>query len=188
MGVAVTVEEPSSGEPTRRRDERVLNSPQLDSLFARVRANAPTHAVTVPRTMVARPAPATYVIAVCSCKGGVGKSTIALNLAVSLATLRQRVGLLDADVHAPDLPLMVGLKRTTPSTGWQLTRAGGLDSTPLEPVEAHGIRLMSSGFIVAEDQALTWNADLIGLLLNQLIWSTNWGTLDYLVIDMPPGT
>jgi ATP-binding protein involved in chromosome partitioning len=188
MGVAVTVEEPSSGEPTRRRDERVLNSPQLDSLFARVRANAPTHAVTVPRTMVARPAPATHVIAVCSGKGGVGKSTIALNLAVSLSGLGQRVGLLDADVHAPDLPLMVGLKRTAPTTSWQLTRAGGLDRTPLEPVEEHGIRLMSSGFIVAEDQALTWNADLIGLLLNQLIWSTNWGTPDFLVIDMPPGT
>lgn len=138
--------------------------------------------------MIDRPAPATHVIAVCSGKGGVGKSTIALNLAVSLAAAGLRVGLLDADVHAPDIPLMVGLKRSAPATGWQLTRAGGLDRTPLEPVEKFGIQLMSSGFIVSEDQALTWGADLVGLLLNQLIWSTTWGTLDFLVIDMPPGT
>jgi ATP-binding protein involved in chromosome partitioning len=137
--------------------------------------------------MVNRPAPAAHVVAVCSGKGGVGKSTVALNLAVALATKGSRVGLLDADVHAPDIPLMVGLKRSAPAEGWQLSRAGGLDRTPLEPVERHGVLLMSSGFIVSEDQVLTWNADLIGLLLNQLIWSTTWGNLDFLVIDLPPG-
>jgi ATP-binding protein involved in chromosome partitioning len=83
---------------------------------------------------------------------------------------------------------MVGLKRSAPATGWQLTRAGGLDRTPMEPIEECGIKLMSSGFIVSEDQALTLNADLVGILLNQLIWSTAWGKLDFLIIDMPPGT
>jgi ATP-binding protein involved in chromosome partitioning len=135
-----------------------------------------------------RPAPAAAVVAVCSGKGGVGKSTLALNLAAALGAGGARVGLLDADVHAPDIPLMVGLKRTVQATGWQLSRPGGLERTPLEPVSRYGIQLMSSGFIVAENQALTWTADLVALLLNQLIWSTAWGPLDYLVIDLPPGT
>ena len=175
-----------SSEPVRERDERVLNSPRMDSLLAGLRGASAASAASMPT--VDRPAPAEYVIAVCSGKGGVGKSTIALNLAVSLAAGGLRVGLLDADVHSPDIPLMVGLKRSAPATGWQLSRAGGFDHTSLEPIEEFGIHLMSSGFIVSEDQALTWNADLVGLLLNQLIWSTAWGKLDFLVVDMPPGT
>ena len=155
----------------------------MDSLLAGLRG--PAAAASGSMKLFDRRAPAAHVIAVCSGKGGVGKSTVALNLAVSLATDGSKVGLLDADVHAPDIPLMVGLKRSAPSSGWQLTRAGGLDD-PLEPRGAR--RLMSSGFIVSEDQALTWNADLVSLLLNQLIWSTMWGELDFLVIDMPPGT
>lgn len=134
------------------------------------------------------PAPAPSVIAVCSGKGGVGKSTIALNLAAALAAAGDRVGLLDADVHAPDIPLMLGLARRTPATGWTLARAGGLRRTSLEPVECHGVRLMSTGFIVAEDQPVTWTADLVSVLLNQLLWATVWGELDHLVIDLPPGT
>jgi ATP-binding protein involved in chromosome partitioning len=158
----------------------------MDALFAAVAKAAPLS--NPARHMFQRPPPAGNVVAVCSGKGGVGKSTVALNLAVSLAAEGLGVGLLDADVYGPDIPLMVGLKRTKPATSWQLARAGGLDHTPLEAVEAYGVRLMSSGFIISEDQALTWNADLIGLFLNQLIWSTVWGKLDYLIIDLPPGT
>jgi ATP-binding protein involved in chromosome partitioning len=132
--------------------------------------------------------PARTVIAVCSGKGGVGKSTVALNLAAALAAGGDRVGLLDADVHAPDIPLMVGLARRAPARQWVLARAGGLSRTPLEPVERHGVRLMSTGFIVGEDQPVAWTADLVGALLNQMLWSTVWGDLDYLVLDLPPGT
>jgi ATP-binding protein involved in chromosome partitioning len=128
------------------------------------------------------------VIAVCSGKGGVGKSSVALNLAVALAAEGERVGLLDADVHAPDIPLMVGLARSRPAAQWTLSRAGGLDRTRLEPVDSFGVRLMSTGFIVAEDQAIAWTADLVSALLNQLIWATSWGELDRLVVDLPPGT
>jgi ATP-binding protein involved in chromosome partitioning len=134
------------------------------------------------------PPPASAVIAVCSGKGGVGKSTVALNLAVALAADGARVGLLDADVHAPDIPLMVGLRRSAPAKGWTLSRAGGPGRAGPEPVERYGIKLMSSGFIVSEDQAVVLTAGLAGALLAQLIWSTRWGTLDYLVIDLPPGT
>jgi ATP-binding protein involved in chromosome partitioning len=128
------------------------------------------------------------VIAVCSGKGGVGKSSVALNLAVALAADGERVGLLDADVHAPDIPLMVGLARSRPARQWTLSRAGGLGRTALEPVDCFGVRLMSTGFIVAEEQAIAWTADLVSALLNQLIWSTAWGGLDRLVVDLPPGT
>jgi ATP-binding protein involved in chromosome partitioning len=134
------------------------------------------------------PPPAPSVIAVCSGKGGVGKSSIALNLATALAAEGERVGLVDADVHGPDLPLMVGLARRKPARQWMLARAGGLNRTPLEPVTVHGVKLMSTGFIVAEDQAMAWTADLVNLLLHQLLWSTTWGELDRLILDLPPGT
>lgn len=128
------------------------------------------------------------MIAVCSGKGGVGKSSVALNLAVACAEAGERVGLLDADVHAPDIPLMVGLARRRPAQQWTLSRPGGLGRTPLEPVDCYGVRLMSTGFIVAEDQPVAWTADLVTVLLHQLIWSTTWGGLDRLVVDLPPGT
>jgi ATP-binding protein involved in chromosome partitioning len=134
------------------------------------------------------PPPAAEVVAVCSGKGGVGKSTVALNLAAALAADGYRVGLLDADVHAPDIPLMVGLARRVPATQWVLARRGGLARTKLEPVDRYGIRLMSTGFLFGEDQPVAWTADLVQALLNQLIWSTTWGELDYLLIDLPPGT
>jgi ATP-binding protein involved in chromosome partitioning len=132
--------------------------------------------------------PARSIIAVCSGKGGVGKSTLALNLAVALAIGGDRVGLLDADVHAPDIPLMVGLARHRPTSSWMLSRPGGFGGTPLEPVERYGVQIMSSGFIVAEDQDLAWTAGLAEALLAQLVWSTRWGPLDDLVVDLPPGT
>ncbi|GAA0924987.1 iron-sulfur cluster carrier protein ApbC [Virgisporangium ochraceum] len=122
----------------------------------------------------------------CSGKGGVGKSTVALNLAVALGLDGTRVGLLDADLHAPDIPLMVGLRRSAPSSGWMLSRAGA--KAALEPVERYGVTVMSSGFIVAEDQAVTLMAGLAGALLAQLVFATEWGDLDVLVIDLPPGT
>lgn len=115
------------------------------------------------------------------------KSTIALNLAVALARTGGRVGLLDADLEAPDIPLMTGIARRAPARRWTLSRVGGFGATPLEPVTRHGIALMSAGFIIAEDQALAWPADMAEALLNQLIWSTQWGPLDTLVIDLPPG-
>ena len=131
-------------------------------------------------------APARRVVAVASGKGGVGKSTLTLNLALALARDGAQVGVLDADLYGPDIPLMVGLKREARARELQLWRLGRPISLP--PVEVHGLKLMSIGFLVGEDQALSLPAISMELLLRQLVNETAWGELDYLLIDLPPGT
>jgi ATP-binding protein involved in chromosome partitioning len=131
-------------------------------------------------------APAHRVLAVASGKGGVGKSTLTLNLALALAKGGAQVGVLDADVYGPDIPLMVGLKRTERAKELKLWRLGRPISLP--PVEVHGLRLMSIGFLLGEDQAVALPGMSVELILRQLVTETDWGELDYLVIDLPPGT
>ena len=126
------------------------------------------------------------MVAVASGKGGVGKSTLTLNLALTLANDGAAVGILDADVYGPDIPLMVGLKRTERAKELQLWRLGRPISLP--PVEVHGLRLMSVGFLLGEDQALSMPAGAIEFVLRQLVTETDWGELDYLLVDLPPGT
>ena len=130
--------------------------------------------------------PARHVIAVASGKGGVGKSTLTLNLALALAVNGARVGVLDAYLYGPDIPLMVGLKREQRAKELQLWRLGRPISLP--PVEVHGLRLMSIGFLLGEDQAVALPAMTAELMLRQLVTETEWGELDYLLIDLPPGT
>jgi ATP-binding protein involved in chromosome partitioning len=133
--------------------------------------------------------PARNVIAVTSGKGGVGKSTVTLNLALALAQRDLRVGLLDADFYGPDIPLMVNLKRSQIRERWLLGRAAGQGgSVTHEPVERYGLKLMSVGFLIGETQALTLPAPLIHGALRQLLHDVSWGKLDYLLIDTPPGT
>jgi ATP-binding protein involved in chromosome partitioning len=134
-------------------------------------------------------APAKTVIAVTSGKGGVGKSTVSLNLALALAQRNLRVGLLDADFYGPDIPLMVNLKRSQIGERWLLGRAAS-QGGPVrhEPVERYGLKLMSVGFLISEAQALTLPAPLIYSALRQLLRDVAWGSLDYLLIDTPPGT
>ena len=111
-------------------------------------------------------------------KGGVGKSTVALNLAVALSSQGAKVGLLDADIYGPSLPLMSG---TT-------ARPNSKDGKKLEPLEAFGLKLMSIGFLIDPDQALVWRGPMVTGALLQLLRDVNWGELDYLVMDLPPGT
>ena len=118
------------------------------------------------------------VIAVSSGKGGVGKSTTAVNLALALAAEGARVGLLDADIYGPSLPLMMGL------TG----RPESKDGKTMAPLVNHGVQVMSIGFIVEADQAVVWRGPMATQALDQLLRQTNWSDLDYLLIDMPPGT
>jgi ATP-binding protein involved in chromosome partitioning len=127
------------------------------------------------------------VVVVASGKGGVGKSTVSLNLAVALAEHGVAVGLLDADVYGPDIPRMVNLTRTNPLSAWTLWKRPGR-ALEIPPVERFGVRIMSAGFLLAEDQPLAWSADLVRLVLRQLLANVAWGPLDYLVVDLPPGT
>ncbi len=123
---------------------------------------------------------ATNIIGVASGKGGVGKSTIAVNLAVSLAAMGRRVGFLDADVHGPSAPLMFGMEDQKPEDA-------NAEGKPY-PLEAFGVKLMSMGFFVERDNAVIWRGPIVGNFIKQLLTDVDWGELDDLIIDFPPGT
>jgi len=122
------------------------------------------------------------IIAVASGKGGVGKSTVAANLAVALVRTGAKVGLLDADIYGPSIPLMFGLEGAQP-VGKEVD-----GKTRILPVEQFGIKILSIGFFVKPEQALIWRGAMATNALNQLINDTEWGELDYFIIDLPPGT
>lgn len=122
------------------------------------------------------------IIAISSGKGGVGKSTIAANLAVSLAKTGAKVGLMDADIYGPSIPLMFGITSEKPS----MIKKGDRDL--VVPIERHGVKLLSIGFFVDPEKALVWRGPMAASALTQLFTDSDWGELDYMVIDMPPGT
>ncbi|MCI0650867.1 MAG: Mrp/NBP35 family ATP-binding protein [Planctomycetes bacterium] len=119
-----------------------------------------------------------HIVAVASAKGGVGKSTVAVNLAAELGK-RHRVGLLDADVYGPSIPMMLGILDERPSA------AGG---DRFLPIAAHGIKTMSIGFLLDDDAPVIWRGPMVTNLLRQFLFQVDWGELDYLVVDLPPGT
>jgi len=121
------------------------------------------------------------VIIVASGKGGVGKSSVAINLAATLARRGARTGLLDADIYGPSIPTMMGVSRAP-----DVTRAGGKEQ--MLPVEAHGVHLMSIGFFVDPAQAVVWRGPMLHKAIQQFLGDVAWGELDYLVVDVPPGT
>jgi ATP-binding protein involved in chromosome partitioning len=123
-----------------------------------------------------------HTVAVASGKGGVGKSTVAVNLAIALAESGKKVGILDADIYGPSLPLMFGLVDEKPLA----RQINGRDM--IIPMDKYGLKVMSIGFFVEPSQALLWRGPMASNALKQLINDTNWGELDYLVIDLPPGT
>lgn len=132
-----------------------------------------------------------HLILIGSGKGGVGKSTVSVNLAVALAQAGARVGLLDADAYGPSVPVMLGVRRTDAGAGWGATlplgRAAGSAPT-LPPLERYGVRVMSVGFFMGEEQAVAPMPDVLGLLVRQMLQTVDWGALDYLLVDLPPGT
>ena len=117
------------------------------------------------------------LIAVGSGKGGVGKTTVSVNLSIALARLGFHVGLLDADVYGPNVPLMMGVRATPHAVGERI-----------QPIEKYGVRLMSMGFLNPGDKPLVWRGPMLHSVIQQFLRGVEWGELDYLVIDLPPGT
>ena len=145
----------------------------LPVMDAAPRAQAPRGSV---------PAPVAYpklgrIIAVSSGKGGVGKSTVCVNLAVSLARGGARVGILDADIYGPNIPRMMGVNEAPRVIGDRII-----------PLEAHGVKVMSLGFIIERDQPAIWRGPIVMKIITQFLGDVDWGQLDYLLVDMPPGT
>ena len=119
------------------------------------------------------------IIAVASGKGGVGKSTTSVNLALALQKEGAKVGILDADIYGPSIPIMLGIPEARPNSN---------DKKTILPLNAHGIEAMSIGFLVDEKQAMVWRGPMASSALQQIVRDTQWGELDYLIIDLPPGT
>jgi ATP-binding protein involved in chromosome partitioning len=134
------------------------------------------------RAAVPAPTPVAYpnlgnIIAISSGKGGVGKSTVAANLAIALAKLGTRVGLMDADIYGPNIPRMMGVNSPPP-----------VENERIIPLHAHGVKVMSLGFMIERDQPAIWRGPIIMKIITQFLRDVQWGELDYFLVDMPPGT
>ncbi len=176
-------------EPLRKKcEEAVFSLPGVKSVSAVLTAEQSAEAPpqSPPRAQPQQQQPAqkpevpgvAAIVAVASGKGGVGKSTCAVNLALGLEALGLKVGMLDADVYGPSLPRMLGLKGKPQSK----------DGKKLIPMEKWGLKVMSMGFLVEEDTPMIWRGPMIMSALQQMVFDVEWGELDVLVVDMPPGT
>jgi ATP-binding protein involved in chromosome partitioning len=122
------------------------------------------------------------ILAISSGKGGVGKSTIAVNVAVALAQAGAKVGMIDADIYGPNVPTMLGLADA------KVTVRQGAQGEILEPAFNHGVKLVSMGFLIDRDQPVVWRGPMLNGVIRQFLYQVEWGELDYLIVDMPPGT
>jgi len=171
---------PVKAEFERAARENVLALPGVESVAVNMTADTRSRAPQGPAQGDLLPGVA-QVVAVASGKGGVGKSTTAVNLALALAQAGAKVGVLDADVYGPSLPLLLGVNQrpTTIERG---------DKKRILPLDAHGLKVMSMGFFITEDSPVIWRGPMVHGLIRQFLSDVEWGTLDYLVIDLPPGT
>lgn len=127
------------------------------------------------------------ILAVASGKGGVGKTTVTVNLALALASQGKSVGLFDADIYGPNVPLMLGVSRKRRSDG--MVTVGRADTTPyIPPLDRYGLKVMSIGLIVGESEAVMPDSHFVGLIVTRTLRDVVWGELDYLLVDLPPGT
>ncbi|HVS60169.1 MAG TPA: Mrp/NBP35 family ATP-binding protein [Gemmatimonadaceae bacterium] len=184
--VRVDVKDASQANPDPRRSQQTASKPA-----AAPPASKPAGSRTLPvmgqetqsqRAAVPAPTPVAYphlgnIIAISSGKGGVGKSTVATNLAVALAQQGARVGLMDADIYGPNIPRMMGVNAPPP-----------VENEKIIPLQAHGVKIMSLGFMIERDQPAIWRGPIIMKIITQFLRDVQWGELDYFLVDMPPGT
>lgn len=154
-------------------EKAVLSIPEVKKVNIKMESQVPRH----PSKPEMLSLSIKHIIAIGSGKGGVGKSTISVNLAIALALSGAKVGLLDADIYGPNIPKMLGISELPKQSGQKLV-----------PAEAFGIKVMSTGFLVKKDQPLIWRGPLLHSIIRQFFEDVHWGDLDYLVIDLPPGT
>ncbi len=184
--ISIEIGDPSKAadhEPIRRGAEQVVGAmPGVLSATAVLTAESgpgkSAPAKSAP-TLKKGAADIRHIVAVASGKGGVGKSTTAVNIALALRRLGQRVGMLDADIFGPSQPRMLGISGSRPNSP---------DGKTLEPLESYGIKVMSIGFLVPEDQPVVWRGPMVMGALQQMLDDVTWGELDVLIVDMPPGT
>jgi ATP-binding protein involved in chromosome partitioning len=193
FAIEVTPEEGEAMEPVRRAAEEAVRAvsgvTSVTAVLTAERAGGgePPAARPSPTQEAAQQAPAQRplaedvraIVAVASGKGGVGKSTTAVNLAMGLAAVGLRTGLLDADIYGPSLPRMAGLSGRPPSAP---------DGQKLAPLQAHGVKVMSMGFLVDEDAPMIWRGPMVQSAIQQMLGDVAWGELDVMVVDLPPGT
>jgi ATP-binding protein involved in chromosome partitioning len=164
-----------TGEIHALVEQKLKSLPEVGSVFVNVTSKIVPHSVQRGVQLIPQ---VKNIIAVASGKGGVGKSTTAVNLALALAAEGAQVGILDADIYGPSQPLMLGLS----------ARPQSADGKSMEPLEAYGIQAMSIGFLIDTDTPMVWRGPMVTGALEQLLRETNWRDLDYLVVDLPPGT
>jgi ATP-binding protein involved in chromosome partitioning len=164
---------PLRGQIEKEARQAVMSVPGVQTVKINWDSNVPNDGRM--RGLVSMPI--RNAVAVGSGKGGVGKSTVAVNIAVCLAQTGARVGLLDADIYGPNLPTMLGVQALPPPNG-----------TKLVPAEAHGLKMISMGLLVKPGQPLIWRGPMLNSAIRQFLGEVEWGELDYLIIDLPPGT
>jgi ATP-binding protein involved in chromosome partitioning len=164
---------PLRGSIEKQAREAVMTIPGVKTVNIKMESNVPNDG----RNRGMLNLPIRNAVAVASGKGGVGKSTISANLAVALAQTGARVGLMDADIYGPNIPTMMGIHDIP-----------GTQDSKLIPAEAHGVKLMSMGFLVKPGQPLIWRGPMLNSAIRQFLEDVEWGELDYLIIDLPPGT
>lgn len=182
--VDITISNPSLQAKKRTEVDIMKTIHELVYPKAKIQVNVKVEATSTPKNEIkGKPIPGIkHIIAVASGKGGVGKSTVTSNMAVTLAKMGFKVGVLDADIYGPSIPLMFDVAQERPLA----VQVDG--ASKMQPVENYGVKILSIGFFTKPNQAVVWRGPMAAKALNQMIFDAAWGELDFLLIDLPPGT
>ncbi|HEY9422998.1 MAG TPA: Mrp/NBP35 family ATP-binding protein [Thermoanaerobaculia bacterium] len=182
VDLQMSTHNPAAAEKVREEAERVLRAlPEVQEARVNINVTKPPTREESAQKAIAQDSSlipgVRHVVAVASGKGGVGKSTVAANLAIALAQLGHKVGLLDSDIYGPSVPMMLGITEKPRVIGNRIL-----------PFEKYGLRVMSLGFILEEDTPVIWRGPMVMRAIEQMLGDVEWGELDYMVLDLPPGT